>query len=359
MNTSDVLAKMGLDAPLPMIAERTLYGLWFQMMAPVTDWPDEEMAKQDIAQLNMQSALGIPGTERLTLEVIEGYVRKLDDWAEQVRRFTEKHQNKFTRRPWEYNNSRGQFSILCLATYINKHLGMHYNKAFSQGEYDASDSRNLLLHGLLSGHGGTCATLPILYIAIGRRLGYPLRLVHAKMHSFVRWDGPSGERFNIEATSPGFNPRPDSHYREWPEPISDEEFEKGAFLRSLGPREELAHALCQRTMGMIAHLKLGDALLSCFLAARLAPDVPGVQGNWSVATVMAHALETARKQTGLKNYDGIDLRRIPIAEPKPPMLPSVAEHVRDDLCRIARNREKARAAAPCYSGRSQFARIRI
>ena len=50
--------------------------------------------------------------------------------------------------------------------------------------------------------------MPILYIAIGRRLGYPLKLVHAHGHDFVRWDEPGGERFNIDATSPGFHLRP-------------------------------------------------------------------------------------------------------------------------------------------------------
>ena len=353
MDTSDVLSKMGRDAPLPMLVDTREYGLWFRLMAPVTELSDEQIARRDIGQLDMESALGLPGAEGLTLDVIEGHCWKLNDWAEQVRHFTEKCQNMFKRRPWEFDNSPGQFRMLCLATYLYKHLGLRYNKAFTVGEYDGRDSRNLLIHGILSGHGGTCATMPILYIALGRRLGYPLKLVHAKEHFFVRWDEPAGERFNIEATSPGFNPRPDSYYRKWPKPIPDEEIEKGYYLRSLRPRQELASVLCQRTACLRDHLRLADAILSSFLAARLTENDEqeiAILGTWSVVTVMARALEGARKEAGLKSYDGLDLRKVRVPETKPPIGRWVAEEAREQFRRIAGNRERARDAALANAG---------
>ena len=56
--------------------------------------------------------------------------------------------------------------------------------------------------------------MPILYIAIGRRLGYPLYLVQAREHFFgAGWEETGGERFNIEATTLGFTPRDDEHFR--------------------------------------------------------------------------------------------------------------------------------------------------
>ncbi len=171
MTTTDVPAKMGYDSPRPMLPDRRQYGLWFRMMAPVTCLSDGQMAEQDIGQLNTQSALGLPGTDWLTLELVESYVEKLNDWAEQVREFTRQRQDSFERRPWEYENSPGQFRMLCLATYLYENLGVRYNQEFLRGEYDASDSRDVLLHGLPSGHGGTCATMPFVYIALGRRLG--------------------------------------------------------------------------------------------------------------------------------------------------------------------------------------------
>jgi regulator of sirC expression with transglutaminase-like and TPR domain len=345
MNISDVLAKMGYDAPRPMRPDCELYGRWFRMMAPVASLSDEQIATLDIGQLTMQMAIGLPGTDWLTLELIESYVEKLNDWSEQIRDFTRKRQNSFKRRPWEYENSQGRFRMICLATYLYKNLGVRYNQTFVQGEYDASDSRDVLLHGLLSGHGGTCATMPFLYLAIGRRLGYPLKLVNAKEHSFVRWDEPRGERFNIETTSPGFNSRPDSYYRQWPRPIPDEEVEKGYYLRSMQPRQEVASILRERAACLIEHLRLSDALLTWYLAARLTEndsEQAPMLGNWAVVTMMVRAVEEAREAAGLRNYEGIDLRKVRMPEPRPPIGQWAANVASNELLRIARNRQKVR-----------------
>ncbi len=35
-------------------------------------------------------------------------------------------------------------------------------------------------------NGGTCVSMPVLYTAVARRLGYPVKLVLAKGHAFCR-----------------------------------------------------------------------------------------------------------------------------------------------------------------------------
>ena len=106
--------------------------------------------------------------------------------------------------PEEFKHSPNRFRMAALVTVLQRHLGVHYYLPFNEGDYNATDSRNLFIHGVLNGHGGTCVTMPVLYVAIGRRLGYPLKLVEAYQHLFVRWDEAGGERFNIECTCPGF-----------------------------------------------------------------------------------------------------------------------------------------------------------
>lgn len=64
---------------------------------------------------------------------------------------------------------------------------------------------------LLLGGRGTCSSLPPLYVAIGRRLGYPLKLVKSFAHLFARWDNGAGERFNIECTARQFVSHPDEY----------------------------------------------------------------------------------------------------------------------------------------------------
>jgi hypothetical protein len=292
MDPSKLLVKMRRSSQEPIVVDTKAYGAWFEMMSREATQTDEKLASRDIASLNLETALDLPGTGNLDLD---GCVQKLNAWAKQVGIYTRDHWHLFQRSPDEYDFSRGHFLILALVTFLQKHLGVHYNLAFSEGDYNATDPRNLFIHGILAGQGGTCVTMPVLYIAIGRRLGYPLYLVQAKEHLFARWEEPGGERFNIECTSPGFRPLDDEYYHHRPKPLTAEDLRAGNFLRNLGPREELAQFLCERTRCLIDNLRLGEALRSIFLAGQLAIEDPGVHGLWSMTTVMAHALEDARK----------------------------------------------------------------
>src|SRR5207244_190021 len=99
-----------------------------------------------------------------------------------------------------YSNSWAYFRTLNLVTVLQRDLGLRYHKAEvpEAAEFETADQ---FIFGAIQGNGGTCATIPIVVIAVGRRLGYPLKLVSTKGHFFARWDDPSGERFNIEATN--------------------------------------------------------------------------------------------------------------------------------------------------------------
>lgn len=62
----------------------------------------------------------------------------------------------------------------------------------------------------------------------------------AYRHLFVRWDDPSGERFNIEGSGQGMSAPPDEYYRTGRMEASPE-VEKGAcYLQPMTRREELA-----------------------------------------------------------------------------------------------------------------------
>ena len=161
----------------------------------------------------------------------------------------------FHRSAAEFDNSLAKFRMMALVTVLQRDLGVRYDPACQEGPYCALDPRTLFIHGLLDGQGGTCVTMPVLYVAIGRRLGYPLHLVQAREHFFVRWEEPGGERFNIEATTLGFTPRDDEHFRHWPKPIRDEDVRLGLFLRNLSPREEVAAFLRERGQCWLDHLR--------------------------------------------------------------------------------------------------------
>lgn len=253
---------------------------------------DEELAQRDIADIHLRCAIGLPGTEDLDIAVL---IQKLDEWADLV--------DYGTRRAWptrwkaEHRRyTEGEFRMLVLTTVLQRNLRVGYNRAFSEGEYDGSDARNLFLHGVLTGNGGTCVTMPVLYIAVGRRLGYPLKLVSAKEHFFCRWDDPGGERFNIEATSPGFRAPLDDYYHQRPCPLSKTEIEHGWYLRSFTPREELAHFLCQRGHCHSENLQAVPAMEVYRQAHLLVPDDPGHHNHWGVSILIYKTVQEVQRQ---------------------------------------------------------------
>jgi hypothetical protein len=209
----------------------------------------------DIAEINLLAAKGLPGTEKFD---VEKTLKTLDLWAAWVKHETDRHLYKFREAPEKYSQSEAYFRILMMVCTLQEDFKICYNKdpkmRAGPAEVIPNDftffgnPADLFVHGLTeNAHQGTCASLPVLYVAIGRRLGYPLKLVECKGHLFVRWEDAK-ERFNIEGTSRGLNCYPDQEYMEWPFPISKAEMETGMYIKSLSPRRELAAFLELRSL---------------------------------------------------------------------------------------------------------------
>ncbi|MEQ9587244.1 MAG: hypothetical protein RJS97_04750 [Parvibaculaceae bacterium] len=235
---------------------------------------DAELTQIPIEQLNLVCASGLRGSEDLD---VESCLAKLEQWTDEVRHETQRNWYRFLEDPADYENSAAYFRILVMITVLQRDLGCVYNPAritdsTFQDPYavnpDFSDSRDLFLHGILFGDGGTCASMPVLYVAVGRALGYPLVLVESRGHWFCRWDDVTGvyspaERFNIEGSGKGFGSYPDKHYTEWPVQLSDEELNSGWYLKSMSPRQELAAFLATRGSCLTDTGRFGEAL-QCF-----------------------------------------------------------------------------------------------
>jgi len=172
-----------------------------------------------------------------------------------------------------------------LISVVQKDFGVHYNDR-GERNCDFSNSKNAFLHGMIDDtNGGTCASMPVMYVTVGRRLGYPMKLVLAKTHIFARWDDPAtGERFNIEGTNPRFDDRPDSYYQSWPYRISDAELKQGWYLKPLAPAEELAVFLQNRACCLMDAGRFREARLAYTVSYRLAPQNP--LGKAQIASAM-------------------------------------------------------------------------
>ena len=136
---------------------------------------------------------------------------------------TDRHLYRFRQNPGEYNNSEAYFRMLMMATVLQQDFGMHYNPArIATPEAPEptsafyANSRDVFVHGCTEApRMGTCASLPVAYVAIGRRLKYPVHLVVTKGHCLGRWEDEK-ERLNFEGTTVGFVSNDETHYRKWP-----------------------------------------------------------------------------------------------------------------------------------------------
>ncbi|XZE33016.1 transglutaminase family protein [Pirellulaceae bacterium SH501] len=211
-------------------------------LADLTMMSEEELSDQDIALLNLRATHGLPGAESVNVAAL---MAQLDGWAKKVKIDTDRNLYQFLQKPNEFNNSEAYFRMLMLVTVLQQDFGVHYNLK-RVNDIDFTKSQDLFLHGMVgSSNGGTCVSMPVLYTAVARRLGYPVYLVNAKEHLFCRWD-KSGERVNVEGTNRGMNSFADDHYMSWPHPIAQPEVDAGLYLKSLSNAESFAAFLAAR-----------------------------------------------------------------------------------------------------------------
>jgi hypothetical protein len=239
----------------------------------------DELERCDIARMNLLCAEALPGAENLN---VAECLATLDQWAQHIKAETDRNHHHFKEDPATYANSEAFYKMLMMAVVLYEDYGVRYNpKLITSPEETAADdhffadSRDILIHGLVGPqHQGTCSSMPILYIALGRRLDYLLKLVKAKGHLFMRWDSPT-EKFDLDATGKGLDMESDEFYKKWPFPLSEADIQAEDYLKSLSAKEELSVFLSIRAECQTDNGQLGDALASFSLACKLVPTWRG------------------------------------------------------------------------------------
>ena len=195
----------------------------------------------DIARMNLLCAEGLPGSENLK---VDDYLATLDQWVQHIKSETGRNFHHYLEDPAYYYNSTNFYKMLMMAVVLYEDYNIRYNPKWIEApteirgnDHFAADSRDLLLHGLIGDrHMGTCGSMPVLYIALARRLGYPVKLVTAKEHLFMRWDSPT-ERFDMDATGKGLEKYDDEFYRKFPFPVTEQEIKEEGYFKSLSPQK--------------------------------------------------------------------------------------------------------------------------
>jgi hypothetical protein len=293
----------------------------------------DKLAEVDIAEMNLLCATGLPGAEGLDEAGIARCLARLDQWAEKARFETQRHLYRLTDPNYKdhaehYKHSEARFRAEWLIGILQNEIGLHYHAGLAPPGAPVQPpktSKEHFIHGLMDNDdahkafGGNCVSLPVAYAAVGRRLGYPIRLVCAKEHVFCRWEGRDNpnpawrDRFNFDGAGNGFSIDPDEFYLSWPRKSTPEQVELCDWLKSLTPRQELSLFVAHRGHVLAKVAKdLPGALVAFSQAARLWPtsrsslqEVATTFGQLWKLELAAHP-ETYRKLYGPQAAKGAD-----------------------------------------------------
>ena len=290
-----------------------------------------QLEKCDIALVNLLCSQGLPGAGEMKTE---DYLETLDKWAGHVQTETARNFHQYRENPANFYNSEGYFKMLMMAVVVYEDFGIRYNpdRITLPGTIDPNDrffadSRDIFLNGLIEGQRmGTCSSMPVLYIAIGRRLGYPLKLVATKAHLFIRWES-NVDYFDVEATGKGMNRYNDEHFKQWPFPVTDAEIRTEGFLKSMTASEELAVFLSLRGNCLKEAGRLKEATECYARASRMAPAwnayralLADTEASSSPSLSASKYIETPQ----IRGTDGLELPGQTVVGPDPNPLKQIS-----------------------------------
>ena len=248
-------------------------------LSELLSFNSEEIEQVDIALMNLICTQGLIGSEDLDIDQCLGI---LDEWADLVHKDTNARLPAYYQNPQKYHNSVNKFKCANLILTLKNTLKMDYNLEIMQTT-DFLDSKNFFIHGCLTGKKqGGCISIPITCVAVGRRLGYPLKLALTREHVFFRWEDDH-EVFNMEACCPGCDSHPDEYYQTWPNKLTDADVALYGYLKSLTPAEELALFLDTRGHCLLDSGNITEALMCYAQAYLLMPDAPDLLAHLNQA----------------------------------------------------------------------------
>ena len=203
----------------------------------------EELERVDTGRMNLLCCEWIsdPATGRL-----EKALGRLDDWTERVRLNEKRRLPHFPKFAARYDNSLAKYKAVNLALAIQQELKCGYNMRLlkSGAVQDVRTPRffrysdDVFISGLLRTGKGSCSSLPVLFVALARRLGYPVRLAMTRSHLYCRWEDDR-ESFNMEISGEGVDDPPDGFYMGPPFSPSKDEIRREGLLRALTNKEAL------------------------------------------------------------------------------------------------------------------------
>ena len=180
------------------------------------------------------------------------------------------------------------FRIYTMEHVFRVQFGIRYDRKVrelteSGNRWTTTDSSEVFIHGILGPkRTGTCSSLPTFSIAVGRRLGYPLKLVLVPNHTLYRWDDGE-EVFNFQHTEAGGEMKSDGYYYEWPYHWTEDDFaintRTKVWLHSLTPPKEVSKFLCNRALSVACVREIRGSVPSPKRGGEVRSDQSGSQSH--------------------------------------------------------------------------------
>jgi len=264
-----------------------------------------DLEKTDVETLYLASLSSLPGTENQNLDAARAHFTDLASAVQKETEATAQYQRKIN--PSFQDTPEGKASILVgvLKDYERQADAMMDSSRpetlFLKNQSAPDDNAKLLaslppavaarLPSLQpprpedsipeARHDESALNNPILVLVVGRKLGYPLYLVKAPDHLFVRWQSDDGKtEFNIDEFDKYGQPiadaiRSDSDYERPP----DDQVKEGGYFQPLSHAGLTALFLQARGNFMRKRQRGFDAQLAYAAAHRFDPDVPIYEEN--------------------------------------------------------------------------------
>jgi regulator of sirC expression with transglutaminase-like and TPR domain len=158
---------------------------------------------------------------------------------------------------------------------------------YDDDDLDANKLDNNFINGYIANKKGSCVTMPMLYVVLGERLGFPIYPVRAPMHYFVRYVEKNSYQ-NIEATTSG-QLKSDEEYKS-DALIPDNAIINGVYLRTLTKKEYIASLLLTNEREYLARGNIEKVKYYLLLAIKYDSTLSSAYWNYGLT-----ALDEAKK----------------------------------------------------------------
>lgn len=198
---------------------------------------------------------------------IKAYSARIDELAERAKALTN-------------GSAFPNIKVGCINTVLFKEEGLQYN--FSDPLGDNIDTK--LISGVLDSRKGSCYSLPLVYLAVAQRLGYPIYPVIVPQHAFLRYVDPNYILQNIEPTYKGFYGSDETYIETFH--ITPKQIKTGSYLRTLAYREYLGEMIACNGEYWYKHGDYERGLYYTAAARRLfpkSPDICKMYGRYLIA----------------------------------------------------------------------------